>query len=312
MKAMLMALIVALIPLVSHAEIKQAPAAGGETVVEKSENGGVIVEMTLPGSGIAVGENSLNLMVRNKDGSPVTGAGVTVTPWMPDMGHGVFQKPLIIELGAGMYRVEKIYFIMPGRWQLRVDLKAGEKSERVLFDFPGIKKREKKGTKESAYERSIENYRVPAVSLMNQDRKMVSLDEYLDPGKTVVLDFIFSTCTTICPIYGALYTDFQKKLGEDRDDVQLISISIDPEYDTPEKMKEFLANYGAKEGWDYFTGTKKDVEAVMKAFDAYVPNKMRHYPLTFIRPKGKQMWIRILGLIGGSDLLLEYGKLTDR
>ena len=101
----------------------------------------------------------------------------------------------------------------------------------------------------------------------------------------------------------------QKKLGSDAANVQMVSISIDPEYDTPEVMAEYLARYRAKPGWMYLTGTRENIDKAMRAFDAYVPNKMTHYPLTLLRAPGGDSWVRIYGLIGTADLLDEYRKL---
>jgi protein SCO1/2 len=104
----------------------------------------------------------------------------------------------------------------------------------------------------------------------------------------------------------------QRKLAPDQEKVQLVSISIDPEYDTPEVMTEYLEKYQAKPGWMFLTGTRKDIDKVMRAFDAYVPNKMAHYPITFLHAPSADRWVRIYGLIGTSDLMKEYQGLVGR
>lgn len=165
---------------------------------------------------------------------------------------------------------------------------------------------------EKRYQRTVEKYQVPGVTLINQDREKVRLVEILNSDKPVLLDFIYGTCTTICPVLSASFANMQKKLGSDSDKVRMVSISIDPEYDTPEVMTEYLARYRAKPGWMYLTGTREDIDKVMRAFDAYVPNKMSHYPLTLLKaPKGDQ-WVRIYGLIGTSDLMEEYRMLLEK
>lgn len=162
------------------------------------------------------------------------------------------------------------------------------------------------------YQRSEEKYVIPDVTLISQDRKKVRLVELLDPGKPVLVDFIYGTCTTICPILSAGYSSLQRKLGDDADKVLLVSISIDPEYDTPEVMSEYLKRYQAKPGWLFLTGTREDIDKTMRAFDAYVPNKMAHYPITFMRGPGRDHWLRIYGLIGTSDLMKEYQGLLGK
>ena len=94
--------------------------------------------------------------------------------------------------------------------------------------------------------------------------------------------------------------------------MQLISISIDPEHDTPKIMKGYLKQYRAKPGWDFLTGSREDIDRVMKAFDSYVPDKMYHKQVTFIRAQGSGEWVRIDGLLGSSDLMSEIGKAGEK
>jgi protein SCO1/2 len=160
------------------------------------------------------------------------------------------------------------------------------------------------------YKRDVERYTVPDVTLVNQDGKRVRLPDLVNGGKPVVLDFIYGTCTTICPILSANFTNFQRKLGEGAGKAQLVSISIDPENDSPEVMKKYLKNYLARPGWDFLTGSRKDIDLVMRAFNAYVPNKMSHYPIMFFRAPGNDQWVRIYGLIGTADFVKEYEKVA--
>lgn len=165
---------------------------------------------------------------------------------------------------------------------------------------------------EKRYKRSEERYVIPDVTLINQDRQKVRLLDLVQADKPVLVDFIYGTCTTICPILSAGYSSLQRKLAPDTEKVQLISISIDPEYDTPEVMTDYLEKYQAKPGWMFLTGSRTDIDKVMRAFDAYVPNKMSHYPITFLHAPGADHWVRIYGLIGTSDLMNEYQGLLGR
>jgi protein SCO1/2 len=162
------------------------------------------------------------------------------------------------------------------------------------------------------YKRSIEKYRVPDVTLVNQDGKRIDLKTFLDGNKPVILDFIYGTCTTICPVLSIGFSHFQKKMGPDADKVRLVSISIDPDNDTPQVMKEYLQRYNAQEGWDFLTGKREDIIMVMRAFDAYVTNKMNHYPLTILHGPGEENWIRINELLATSDLMKEHKLLLKK
>jgi protein SCO1/2 len=162
---------------------------------------------------------------------------------------------------------------------------------------------------ENKYVRTIENYQAPDVTLVNQDGHKVHFKTYLQSGKPVIVDFIFGTCTTICPVLSAGFANLQRKLGADSQKVRLVSISIDPEHDTPKVMKEYLKRYRAKPGWDFLTGSRKDIDIVMRAFNAYIPDKMSHFPLDIIRAPGESNWIRIYGLMSGSEFLAECQKV---
>jgi protein SCO1/2 len=162
---------------------------------------------------------------------------------------------------------------------------------------------------EKPYQRTVESYSVPDVVLVNQDGVKVHLRELLRSNKPVIMDFIFGTCTTICPILSTSFINLQNKLGDASQKVHLVSITIDPENDSPRVMKEYLKRYRAKPGWDFLTGSRADIDKVMTAFDAYVPNKMSHMPLTLIHSPGDDKWIRIFGLMGSSEFMSECRKV---
>ena len=174
-----------------------------------------------------------------------------------------------------------------------------------LFSVKEVKAGEPKG-----YSRTVVNYAVPDVTLVNQDGKRVKLRSLLNSRKFVIVDFVFTTCTTICPILSAEFADFQRSVGPDLNNVLLVSISIDPENDTPKKMKEYLKRYGAMPGWDFLTGSHADIDKVIKAFDAYVSDKMYHLPLAFLHSSADSRWVRIYGLVGTSEMLAEYRMLV--
>ncbi len=164
---------------------------------------------------------------------------------------------------------------------------------------------------EKAYKRSIESYTMPDVTLVNQDGKKIRFKSFIESDKPVVVDFIFGTCTTICPVLSAGYTNLQKKLGDERQKVRLLSITIDPENDSPKVLKEYLARYNAKPGWDFLTGGRSDINRVMNAFNSYFRDKMDHKPLTFIRSPKDGKWVRLYGLMSSSEFLLEYQKVAQ-
>jgi protein SCO1/2 len=176
----------------------------------------------------------------------------------------------------------------------------------MTFVFPSTKIQA--ATKER-YTRTFKSYVVPDVTLVNQNGAKVKLRSLLNSKKVVLVDFVFTTCTTICPVLSAGFSSFQKKIGPDSKDVHLVSISIDPENDTPKRMREYLKRYNAKPGWDFLTGSKTEIKKVLDALESYTLDKMYHLPLALLYSSPDNRWVRIYGLIGTSDLLAEYEKV---
>ena len=162
------------------------------------------------------------------------------------------------------------------------------------------------------FKRSVERYSVPDVELVNQDGEKVRLKSFLEADQPVIVDFIYGTCTTICPVLSAGFVNLQRKLAKEGRTVRLVSITIDPENDTPHIMKEYLKRYRAKPGWDFLTGSRADIDTVMTAFDAYIPDKMSHFPLNLIRQPKTGRWIRLFGMMSSRDFLAEYKKVADQ
>ena len=173
------------------------------------------------------------------------------------------------------------------------------------FSFAG---KDACGETKEKYKRTVESYVTPEVTLVNQDGVKVNFTKLMNSKKVVMVDFIFTTCTTICPVLSAGFSNFQRKMGPAAKDVHLVSISIDPENDTPKKLREYLKRYDAKPGWDFLTGSKSEIEKVIKALDAYTPSKMSHLPVALLYSSEAKRWVRIYGLIGTKDLIAEYEK----
>ncbi|HAD04650.1 MAG: photosynthetic protein synthase I [Desulfuromonadales bacterium GWD2_61_12] len=166
------------------------------------------------------------------------------------------------------------------------------------------------GAAEVRYQRSVERYTLPDVGLIDQNGDKVRLKQLLEGEQPVVVDFIYGTCTTICPVLSAGYLNLQRRLAKEGRSVRLVSITIDPENDTPKVMKDYLERYRAKPGWDFLTGSRADIDKVMHAFNAYIPDKMSHYPLNMIRNPKDGSWVRLFGILSSKEFLAEYNQVT--
>jgi len=154
--------------------------------------------------------------------------------------------------------------------------------------------------------RSVVEYRSPPVKLVRDDGKAVTLSDELDDGRPVVVNFIYTTCTAICPVTSKVFQQLQGKLGPDRAKVHLVSISLDPEEDTPARLTEYAKKYKAGPGWQHYTGTAEASVAAQKAFDVYRGDKMNHTPVTLLRAAPGKPWVRFDGFTTADNLLAEY------
>ncbi|KVH43669.1 hypothetical protein WJ39_26420 [Burkholderia diffusa] len=153
-------------------------------------------------------------------------------------------------------------------------------------------------------------YTVPAVTLVRDDGKTVALKDELDDGRPVVMTFIYTTCTSICPVISQTLSQLQQALGADRDKIHIVSISIDPENDTPARLHAYAAKFGAGPEWQHYTGTLAASVTTQKAFNVYRQDKMDHNPVMFLRAAPGQPWLRIDGFATTDDLLHMYRSLV--
>jgi protein SCO1/2 len=152
---------------------------------------------------------------------------------------------------------------------------------------------------------SMQNYTVPDVELIDESGTPVALRTLLSGDKPVAVTFIFTTCTTICPVITATFAQMRKELGSEADRIKLVSITIDPEHDTPSVLAQYAKRFDATKGWQFLTGSPADVERVLRTFDAWTGSKTNHRAITLMRRKGASEWVRVDGLASATALAEE-------
>ena len=155
----------------------------------------------------------------------------------------------------------------------------------------------------------MREYTVPAVRLVRDDGKEVSLPDEMNDGRPVVLNFIFTTCTSICPVMSSIFSQFERRVGGDAARVHLMSISMDPEQDTPARLAEYARKFHAGRDWQHYTGTLEASIAAQRAFGVYRGAKMSHTAVTLMRAAPGRPWLRLDGLVSTNDLLRDYRDL---
>jgi protein SCO1/2 len=160
--------------------------------------------------------------------------------------------------------------------------------------------------------RSTLNYSVPDVTLVRADGERVKLARELNGGHPVLLNFVYTTCTTICPVLSQTFAEVQRRLGPDASKIRMISISIDPEQDTPARLIDYSRRFHAGAQWQFYTGTVEASIATQRAFDAYRGDKMSHAAVTFFRGAPGQPWVRLDGFVTPDVLMSELGPTVAR
>lgn len=166
---------------------------------------------------------------------------------------------------------------------------------------------------QDGYLRTLAAYTIPDVKLVDADGAAVPLRSRLaSEDRPVILNFIFTSCTAICPVASATFAQVQAALGREREAMRMVSISIDPEQDTPAALKAYAGKFGAGRQWQMLTGSLDDSIAVQRAFDVYRGDKMNHQPATFLRARPGQPWLRLDGFASAADIMREYRQLRAK
>jgi protein SCO1/2 len=107
-----------------------------------------------------------------------------------------------------------------------------------------------------------------------------------------------------------VFAQLQEKLGEQRDKIHMVSISIDPEQDTPPRLAQYAKRFKAGPQWRHYTGTTEASATVQRAFGTYRGDKMNHTPVTFLRGAHGGKWVRIEGFASSDELASELRELV--
>lgn len=137
---------------------------------------------------------------------------------------------------------------------------------------------------------------VPDEELIDQDGHPVRIRE-LFADRIVAVNFVFTTCTTICSPMSAIFGRLQGTLGPAMErKVRLVSISLDPATDTPEKLREYADRFDRRAGWTFLTGPPDRVARVLRGLGGQAFVREGHRPLTLIGSASDRRWQRVHGI----------------
>jgi protein SCO1/2 len=142
------------------------------------------------------------------------------------------------------------------------------------------------------------------IVLLNQDGEKMRLYSDLLQGKTVIINTFFATCQGSCLPITRNLEKVQEALGDRLGkDARIISISVDPTVDTPAELKAFGKKFHARPGWYFLTGSKENVEFVLKKLGQFVENKNDHYNIIIIGNDRTGLWKKAFGLAKSEEIV---------
>ena len=149
--------------------------------------------------------------------------------------------------------------------------------------------------------------------LMTQHGEDVMFVSDVIGDNIVVMDFVYTTCTTICPVLSALFTQVQTKLGDDvGEEIWLVSMSVDPIRDTPQRMKAYSAKHRAGDGWLWLTGPKPAVDDVLTGLGAYTTNFEDHPSMVLVGDGRTGEWKRLFGFPNPDRIVQIVNELREK
>ena len=138
---------------------------------------------------------------------------------------------------------------------------------------------------------------IPDTILLDQHAAAAHLVSERVGDRIAIVTFTFTSCTTICPILDGIFQRVQAELGSALDhEVVLLTVSVDPETDIPERLRAHTQRLGAGPGWSYLTGERDDVTALLRALEAYVPDIQSHAPNVLVVDGARGRFTRLYGM----------------
>lgn len=152
------------------------------------------------------------------------------------------------------------------------------------------------------------------VELIDQDGKKLRFYTDVLKDKVVIINTFFSTCTSVCPPLNRNFERIQEALGDRLGkEAFLVSISVDPEVDTPPRLKEYSRKFHARPGWLFLTGKKENVDWALYKLGQYVEKKDDHTTIVIMGNEPKGLWKKAHGLANVTDLIsMVEDVLNDR
>lgn len=147
--------------------------------------------------------------------------------------------------------------------------------------------------------------------LTDQNGNRVALGDLMK-GRTVVVYSFFAQCPSSCPMMAKSLTELQSRFADRLgQDLWFISITVDPENDTPARLKAYAARNVARKGWSFLTGSREEVDAALKKLAQWRPTREDHANIWIIGNDKTGLWMKANGLAKANELGDIIQKVAD-
>lgn len=137
---------------------------------------------------------------------------------------------------------------------------------------------------------------IPDIEVFDQEGRSHRFYTDLVKGKTVAINFLYTSCKTSCPAAAGLFSAVHHQVRADvRPQLTLLSVSIDPRSDRPAQLKAFADKFGAGPGWMFLTGTQQNITRLLLSLGIVVSNKADHSAVILVGNDAAGVWTRLYG-----------------
>jgi protein SCO1/2 len=153
---------------------------------------------------------------------------------------------------------------------------------------------------------------LPNAELLDQNGAQVRFASDVAGNRIMALNFIYTDCQTACPLVSGIFSKLQSRLGDKlAKDVRMVSLSINPAADTPERLKIYAERFHAAPEWLWLTGEKAQVDALLKSLGVYSTDVANHAPVILVGDPVRGEWTRFNGLSSPDTIAARIDELLN-
>lgn len=154
--------------------------------------------------------------------------------------------------------------------------------------------------------------KVPDAALVDQEGRTRHMVSEVIGERIVVMNFIYTSCKTACPMSSAIFGLVQERLGSRLgEDVRLVSLTVDPVTDSPARLKAFARKMEAREGWQWLTGEKPAVDRVLEGLGVPTPDVADHPTVVLVGDGRTGRWVRLFGFPSPDEIMAQVERLQQ-